>query len=158
LGATASAQGHQALPSVAYASTPLATASMPAMARPNPVEPPLVAQTSPPALLPILSAASSPVQPRPLVHASLPTISHATVGRTARGVAAWKSGSQYGPISGRQALGATELAQGRQALPPVPTTPLARGKEYRVRPGDTLFTIAQRQGTTVATLAAMNGL
>src|SRR5262249_43765955 len=75
LGATALAQGRQALPSVAYASTPLATASMPAMARPNPVESPLVAQTSPPALLPILSAASSPVQPRPLVHESLPTIS-----------------------------------------------------------------------------------
>ena len=148
LGATASAQGRQALPSVAYASTPLATASMPAMARPNPVESPLVAQTSPPALLPILSAASSPVQPRPLVHESLPTISDATVGRAASAVSA----------QGRQALGATELAQGRQALPPVPTTPLARGKEYRVRPGDTLFMIAQRQGTTVATLAAMNGL
>src|SRR5262249_3186900 len=40
----------------------------------------------------------------------------------------------------------------------VPATLLARGKEYRVHPGDTLFTIAQRHGTTVATLAAMNGL
>src|SRR5262249_42195742 len=30
---------------------------------------------------------------------------------------AWKSGRRYGPISGRQALGATASAQGHQALP-----------------------------------------
>src|SRR5262249_20792849 len=39
-----------------------------------------------------------------------------------------------------------------------PVTLPASGKEYRVRPGDTLFAIAQHHGTTVATLAAMNGL
>jgi len=44
------------------------------------------------------------------------------------------------------------------AAPSTPTPPPARDKEYRVRPGDTLFTVAQRQGTTVATLAALNGL
>jgi membrane-bound lytic murein transglycosylase D len=38
------------------------------------------------------------------------------------------------------------------------TPPPAHAKEYRVRPGDTLFTVAQRQETTVATLAALNGL
>jgi len=37
-------------------------------------------------------------------------------------------------------------------------TPPTRGKEYRVRPGDSLFAIAQRHGTTVAALAAINGL
>lgn len=42
--------------------------------------------------------------------------------------------------------------------PSAPVTLLARGKEYRVRPGDSLFTVAQRHGTTVATLAAINGL
>ena len=42
--------------------------------------------------------------------------------------------------------------------PPAPTLPPARDKVYRVRPGDTLFTIAQRHETTVATLASMNGL
>src|SRR5207249_2821406 len=89
----------------------------PMPARPRPVEPPLVAQTSPPALSPVVPVASSPAQPRPLVHESPPVIS-----------------------------------------PPAPATLLARGKAYRVHPGDTLFTIAQRHGTTVATLAAINGL
>jgi membrane-bound lytic murein transglycosylase D len=42
--------------------------------------------------------------------------------------------------------------------PPAPGTLPAPGKEYRVRPGDSLFAIAQRHGTTVATLTAMNGL
>jgi membrane-bound lytic murein transglycosylase D len=42
--------------------------------------------------------------------------------------------------------------------PPAPVALPAPGKEYRVRPGDSLFAIAQRHGTTVATLAAMNGL
>ena len=42
--------------------------------------------------------------------------------------------------------------------PSAPVTLPARGKAYRVRPGDSLFTIAQRHGTTVATLAAINGL
>jgi LysM repeat protein len=41
---------------------------------------------------------------------------------------------------------------------PAPTPPPPRDKEYRVRPGDTLFAVAQRHGTTVTTLAAMNGL
>lgn len=50
-----------------------------------------------------------------------------------------------------------------QTSPPVmppsaPVTLPGRGKKYRVRPGDSLFTIAQRHGTTVATLAAINGL
>jgi membrane-bound lytic murein transglycosylase D len=42
--------------------------------------------------------------------------------------------------------------------PPAPTLPLARDKVYRVRPGDTLFAIAQRHETTVAALASLNGL
>ncbi len=42
--------------------------------------------------------------------------------------------------------------------PPAPPPPAARDKAYRVRPGDTLFTIAQRHETTVATLVSMNGL
>src|SRR5262249_4242561 len=32
-------------------------------------------------------------------------------------VSAWKSGRRYGPIAGRQALGATASAQGHKALP-----------------------------------------
>ena len=44
------------------------------------------------------------------------------------------------------------------ASPPAPTPPPARDKVYRVRPGDTLFAIAQRHETTVAALASMNGL
>ena len=44
------------------------------------------------------------------------------------------------------------------ASPPAPTLPPARDKVYRVRPGDTLFAIAQRHETTVAALASMNGL
>jgi len=43
-----------------------------------------------------------------------------------------------------------------EAPAPTPTSP--RGQAYRVRPGDTLFAVAQRHGTTVATVAAMNGL
>jgi peptidoglycan lytic transglycosylase D len=42
--------------------------------------------------------------------------------------------------------------------PPAPTLPPARDKVYRVRRGDTLFTIAQRHETTVAALASMNSL
>jgi membrane-bound lytic murein transglycosylase D len=42
--------------------------------------------------------------------------------------------------------------------PPAPTQPPARAKVYRVRPGDTLFAIAQRHETTVAALASLNGL
>ena len=42
--------------------------------------------------------------------------------------------------------------------PPAPVTLPAPDKEYRVRPGDSLFAVAQRHGTTVVTLAAMNGL
>jgi membrane-bound lytic murein transglycosylase D len=42
--------------------------------------------------------------------------------------------------------------------PPAPTPPPAHDKVYRVRPGDTLFTIAQRHETTVAALVSMNGL
>jgi LysM repeat protein len=44
------------------------------------------------------------------------------------------------------------------ASPPAPTPSPRRDKVYRVRPGDTLFAIAQRHETTVATLASMNGL
>ena len=44
------------------------------------------------------------------------------------------------------------------ASPPAPTPPPTRDKVYRVRPGDTLFAIAQRHETTVAALASMNGL
>jgi peptidoglycan lytic transglycosylase D len=42
--------------------------------------------------------------------------------------------------------------------PPAPVALPAPDKEYRVRPGDSLFAVAQRHGTTVVTLAAMNGL
>jgi len=42
--------------------------------------------------------------------------------------------------------------------PPAPTPPPVADKTYRVRPGDTLFTIAQRHDTTVAALASLNGL
>jgi membrane-bound lytic murein transglycosylase D len=42
--------------------------------------------------------------------------------------------------------------------PPAPTLPPARDRVYRVRRGDTLFTIAQRHETTVAALASMNSL
>jgi membrane-bound lytic murein transglycosylase D len=42
--------------------------------------------------------------------------------------------------------------------PPPPTPSLVRDKVYRVRRGDTLFSIAQRHETTVADLASVNGL
>jgi membrane-bound lytic murein transglycosylase D len=42
--------------------------------------------------------------------------------------------------------------------PPTPTPPPVRDKVYRVRPGDTLSSIAQRHETTVAALASVNGL
>lgn len=42
--------------------------------------------------------------------------------------------------------------------PPPPPPALVRDKVYRVRRGDTLFSIAQRHETTVADLASVNGL
>lgn len=45
-----------------------------------------------------------------------------------------------------------------QAMTAAPPPPVSRGKEYRVRPGDTLTAIARSHGTPVATLAAANGL
>jgi membrane-bound lytic murein transglycosylase D len=103
---------------------------MPVVVRPIPAASPLVA-APPPVAAPPVVAAPAAVLPPPIATASLqPPMETRSVARVSPAVAS----------------------------PPAPTPPPTRDKVYRVRPGDTLFAIAQRHETTVATLASMNGL
>ena len=103
---------------------------MPVVVRPIPAASPLVAAPTPVAAPPVVAAPAA-VLPPPIATASLqPPMETRSVARVSPAVAS----------------------------PPAPTPPPTRDKVYRVRPGDTLFAIAQRHETTVATLASMNGL
>jgi membrane-bound lytic murein transglycosylase D len=103
---------------------------MPVVVRPIPAASPLVA-APPPVAAPPVVAAPAAVLPPPIATASLqPPMETRSVARVSPAVAS----------------------------PPAPTPPPTRDKVYRVRPGDTLFAIAQRHETTVAALASMNGL
>ena len=120
-------------PSLGVESTP-----MPVVVRPIPVASPPVAAPTPvaaPRPAPLepstLTPAPAAVLPPPVATASLqPPLETRSVARVSPAVAS----------------------------PPAPTPPPTRDKVYRVRPGDTLFAIAQRHETTVAALASMNGL
>ena len=46
----------------------------------------------------------------------------------------------------------------RTAIAPVASTPLTQNITHAVRPGDTLYSIARRYGTTVEAMMAVNGL
>jgi LysM repeat protein len=109
--------------------------------RPTPVEPHPVALappvvTSPPAAM---VARATPVEPRP----QAPAVAPAT---------AWRPAVEPRPTP--QAPVATAAV----SAPVPPPARTAQQKEYKVRPGDTLFAIAQRHGITVATVAAANRL
>ena len=82
-----------------------------------------------------------PVEPRPLTDVS-PTVLPPPVAAVPR----------------QPSVEPRPLTNVSPAVAPAPPPPPPHGKAYRVRPGDTLFAVAQRHGTTVATLAAMNGL
>lgn len=63
------------------------------------------------------------------------------------------------PVASRPSPGDTRtLANVAPSRAPHPAPLPARGKTYQVRRGDTLSTIAERYDTTVAALAALNGL
>jgi len=120
-------------PNLEVESTP-----MPVVVRPLPVAvPPVVAPQAAtasrpaPVAPPSLTPAPPAVQSPPVVTASLPP-----------------------PMETRS------VTRVSPAVPasPAPTPPPVRDKVYRVRPGDTLFSIAQRHETTVAALASVNGL
>jgi peptidoglycan lytic transglycosylase D len=125
-------------PSLGVESTPMPVVvrpippASPPVAAPTPVAAPPVAAALRPAPLepPTLTPAPPAVLPPPVTTASLqPPMETRTGARVSPGVVS----------------------------PPAPTPP-PPDKVYRVRPGDTLFTIAQRHETTVATLASMNNL
>jgi membrane-bound lytic murein transglycosylase D len=120
-------------PSLGVESTPMPVAVRPLpVAAPPVAAPPVVAAPRPaPVESPSLTPAPPAVQPPPVATASLPP-----------------------PTETRSVTRVSPAV----TVPPAPTPPPVRDKVYRVRPGDTLFTIAQRHETTVATLASVNGL
>jgi membrane-bound lytic murein transglycosylase D len=127
-------------PSLGVESTP-----MPVVVRPIPVAPPPVAAPSP-----VVLSSSAPEAPRPV------SVERATLAQAPPAV-------MPSPVSAAPLQPAAESRTLTRVSPPVvsppaPTLPPARDKVYRVRPGDTLFTIAQRHETTVAALASMNSL
>ena len=127
-------------PSLGVESTP-----MPVVVRPIPVAPPPVAAPSP-----VMVSSPAPEAPRS-VPVERPTLAQAP------------PAVLLSPVSAAPLQPAAEgrtLARVSPPIvsPPAPTLPPARDKVYRVRPGDTLFTIAQRHETTVAALASMNSL
>jgi membrane-bound lytic murein transglycosylase D len=126
-------------PSLGVESTP-----MPVVVRPIPVASPPVAAPTPVAAPPVAAA----LRPAPL---EPPTLTPAPPAVLPPSVA---TASLQPPMETRTVA---RLSSG-VVSPPAPTTPPARDKVYRVRPGDTLFTIAQRHETTVAALASMNSL
>ena len=105
---------------------------MPVVARPIPVPPPTVSAPNP-----VVVPSPGPVAPPPAVLP--PPVSTASL----QPLVETRTMARVSPVV---------------AAPPTPTPLAARDKTYRVRPGDTLFTIAQRHETTVATLMSMNGL
>jgi membrane-bound lytic murein transglycosylase D len=124
-------------PSLGVESTP-----MPVVVRPIPVVSPPVTAPTPVAAL---SVAAAP-RPAPLALTPLTPAPPAVLPSSVT------TASLQAPMETRN------VARPAVAFPPVPTPPLAHDKVYRVRPGDTLFTIAQRHETTVAVLASMNSL
>src|SRR5262245_57240813 len=104
---------------------------------PRPIAPPTMAYSSPPVVsIPLPAPPSARPVERPVMVQTSPL-----------GVPAVVPGAPS-PAEPRTLVQASPPAM----LPPAPD------KEYRVRPGDSLFEIAQRHGTTVETLTAINGL
>jgi membrane-bound lytic murein transglycosylase D len=119
-------------------STPLSV-----VARTTPGEPPAVVSPSPVVMSPLVPTVPrpDPIEPRTLGHMT-PAVMPPPVAAAPR----------QPPVEARP------LTNVSPAVAPAPTPTPPRYKEYRVRPGDSLFAVAQRHGTTLATLAAMNGL
>jgi peptidoglycan endopeptidase LytF len=59
-------------------------------------------------------------------------------------------------IAANPGIDPTRLVPGQQICIPVPAPPVCSGFFYTIRPGDTLFELAQRFGTTVAAIIAAN--
>src|SRR5262249_25891796 len=127
-------------PSLSVESTP-----MPVVVRPIPVAPPPVAAPSP-----IVGSSPAPEAPRP-VPVERVTLAQAPL-------AVMLSPASAAPLQPAAESRPLTRVSPSVVSPSAPTLPPARDKVYRVRPGDTLFTIAQRHDTTVATLASMNSL
>jgi membrane-bound lytic murein transglycosylase D len=122
---------------------PVVSTPLPVVSPPVPVEPPPVASPSPVVMSPLVPTVPrpDPVGPRTLEPAT-PAVTPPPVAAAPRPL----------PVESRP------LTHVSPTVAPAPTPTPPRDKAYRVRPGDTLFAVAQRHGTTVATLAAMNGL
>ena len=125
-------------PSLGVESTP-----MPVVVRPIPVASPPVAAPTPSSGAPAAAPRPAPVEPPGLTPVP-PAVLPPPVATAALPP----------PMETRSAARVSPAV----ASPPAPTPPPVRDKVYRVRPGDTLFTIAQRHETTVAALASVNGL
>jgi len=122
---------------------PVVSTPLPVVSPPVPVEPPPIASPSPVVMSPLVPTAPRPdlVEPRTLTSVR-PAVMPPPVAAAPRQL----------PVESRT------LTNVSPAVAPAPTPTSPRGQAYRVRPGDTLFAVAQRHGTTVATVAAMNGL
>jgi membrane-bound lytic murein transglycosylase D len=127
-------------PSLGVESTP-----MPIVVRPLPVASPPVAAPSP-----VVASSPAPEAARP-VPGERPTLAQAPPAVMASPVTA---APRQSPAESQTLARVSPPV----VSPPAPTLPPARDKVYRVRPGDTLFAIAQRHETTVAALASLNGL
>ncbi len=127
-------------PSLGVESTP-----MPIVVRPLPVASPPVAAPSPG-----VGASPAPEAPRPV------SVEKSTVAQAPPAV--MPSSVSAAPRQSPEASRTPGRVSPPVASPSAPTLPPARDKVYRVRPGDTLFAIAQRYETTVAALASLNGL
>ncbi len=127
-------------PSYGVESTP-----MPVVARPIPVAPPPVVAPSP---VVVSSPAPEAPRPVPVERASLAPAPPAVM----------PSPVSAAPLQPPAESRTLARVSPPVVSPPAPTLPPARDKVYRVRPGDTLFSIAQRHETTVAALASMNSL
>jgi membrane-bound lytic murein transglycosylase D len=126
-------------PSLGVESTP-----MPVVVRPIPVASPPVAAPTPVAASPAV-APSRPALPEPsALTPAAPAVLPPSVA----------TASRQPQMEPRPAARVSPAV----ASPPASTPLPARDKVYRVRPGDTLFAIAQRHETTVAALTSMNGL
>jgi LysM repeat protein len=117
---------------------------MPVVVRPILVASPPVAAPTPVVASPAVTA------PRP----ALPESSALTPVAPAVPPSSVAPASPQPPMETRTAARVSPVV----ASPPAPASLPERDKVYRVRPGDTLSTIAQRHETTVAALASMNGL
>jgi membrane-bound lytic murein transglycosylase D len=119
--------------------------SMPVVVRPLPVASPPVAVASPG-----VGSSPAPEAPRP-VSVEKSTLAQAPPAVMPSSVSA---APRQSPSESRTLARVSPPV----VSPPAPTLPPARAKVYRVRPGDTLFAIAQRHETTVAAVASLNGL